>query len=126
MPRRGDTSAAAASWRSACRTSREPEIAVLLLADRGEETEAGRSIVPCMSDFHHGHGPQAEEYVLHQKYLTLEGQIDAATFEGNETEVRRLKPLVKREGALDQGKSKSHARELSEVAVGNLDPELAG
>ena len=28
--------------------------------------------------------------------LTLEGQIDAASLEGNEAEVRRLTPLVKR------------------------------
>jgi len=49
-----------------------------------------------MSEFHHGHEPRAEEIALHQKYLTLEGQIDAARLEGDEREVRRLTPLVKR------------------------------
>ena len=49
-----------------------------------------------MSEFHHEDEPRAEEIALHQKYLTLEGQIDAARFEGNEAEVRRLTPLVKR------------------------------
>lgn len=49
-----------------------------------------------MSDFHHGHEPRAEEIALHQKYLTLEGQIDAARLEGDEAEARRLAPLVKR------------------------------
>ena len=49
-----------------------------------------------MSEFHHGHEPRAEEIALHQKYLTLEGQIDAARLEGNEAEIRRLTPLVKR------------------------------
>ena len=49
-----------------------------------------------MSEFHHGHEPRAEEIALHQKYLTLEGQIDAARLEGDEAEVRRIAPLVKR------------------------------
>ena len=49
-----------------------------------------------MSGFHHGHEPRAEEIALHQKYLTLQGQIDAAQLEGDEVEVRRLTPLVKR------------------------------
>ena len=50
-----------------------------------------------MSEFHHGHEPRAEEIALHQKYhLTLEGQIDAARIEGDEAEVRRLTPLVRR------------------------------
>ena len=49
-----------------------------------------------MSDFHHGHEPRAEEIALHQKYLTLEGQVDAARLEGDEAETRRLTPLVKR------------------------------
>ena len=49
-----------------------------------------------MSDFRHGHEPRAEEIALHQKYLTLEGQIDAARLEGDEAEARRLTPLVKR------------------------------
>ncbi len=49
-----------------------------------------------VSEFHHGHEPRAEEIALHQKYLTLEGQIDAARLEGDEREARRLAPLVKR------------------------------
>ena len=49
-----------------------------------------------VSDFHHGHEPRAEEIALHQKYLRLEGMIDTARLEGNEREVRRLTPLVKR------------------------------
>jgi hypothetical protein len=49
-----------------------------------------------VSEFRHGHEPRAEEIALHQKYLTPEGQIDAARLEGDEREVRRLAPLVKR------------------------------
>jgi hypothetical protein len=49
-----------------------------------------------VSDLHHGHEPRAEEIALHQKYITLEGQIDAARLEGDEAEARRLTPLVKR------------------------------
>jgi hypothetical protein len=49
-----------------------------------------------VSKLHHGHEPRAEEIALHQKYLTLEGQVDAARLEGDEAEVRRLAPLVKR------------------------------
>ena len=49
-----------------------------------------------MTEFHHGQEPRAEEIALHQKYLTLEGEIDAARLEGDEREVRRLTPLVKR------------------------------
>jgi hypothetical protein len=61
------------------------------------ERVAGRDYCPAvMGDFHHGHEPRAEEIALHQKYLTLEGQIDAARLEGDEAEVRRLTPLVKR------------------------------
>ena len=64
-----------------------------------EGDPAGRridSLRLAMSDFHHGHEPRAEEIALHQKYLTLEGQIDAARLEGDEAEARRLTPLVKR------------------------------
>jgi hypothetical protein len=49
-----------------------------------------------VSDLHHGQEPRAEEIALHQKYLTLEGQVDAARQEGDEREVRRLTPLVER------------------------------
>jgi len=49
-----------------------------------------------MSEFHHGDEPRAEEIALHQKYLTLEGMIEAAREDGDEREVRRLTPLVER------------------------------
>jgi len=50
-----------------------------------------------MSNFLHGHEPWAEEIARHQKYLTLEGQIDEARLEEmRQAEVRRLTPLVKR------------------------------
>ncbi len=64
-----------------------------------EGDPADRRVDPlrlAMSEFHHGHEPRAEEIALHQKYLTLEGQIDAARLEGDEAEARRLTPLVKR------------------------------
>jgi len=46
--------------------------------------------------FDHGHEPRAEEIALHQRFLTLQVQIEAATAEGDEREVRRLRPLVER------------------------------
>jgi hypothetical protein len=49
-------------------------------------------------DFDHGHEPRAEEIALHQRFLTLLGQMEAAQTEGNETEVRRLDPLLERAG----------------------------
>ena len=64
--------------------------------DRELEAGSRNDRPPVMSEFHHGHEPRAEEIALHQKYLTLEGQIDAARLEGNEAEIRRLTPLVKR------------------------------
>ncbi len=39
------------------------------------------------------HGRRKSPFI---KYLTLEGQIDAARLEGDEAEARRLTPLVKR------------------------------
>jgi hypothetical protein len=56
--------------------------------ERPSELESSRH-----ERFHHGHKPRAEEIALHQKYLTLEGQIDASRLEGDEAEVRRLAPL---------------------------------
>jgi hypothetical protein len=47
-------------------------------------------------EFDHGHDPKAEEAALHQRFLTLLGQMEAAQAEGNETEVRRLNPLLAR------------------------------
>ena len=47
-------------------------------------------------DFDHGKEPTAEEIALHQRFLTLLGQMEAAQSEGNESEVRRLRPLLER------------------------------
>ena len=46
--------------------------------------------------FDHGNEPRAEEIALHQRYLTLQNQMEAARSEGNEAEVRRLRPLLER------------------------------
>jgi hypothetical protein len=46
--------------------------------------------------FHHGHEPRAEEIALHQRFLTLRGQMESAQSEGNDAEVRRLRPLLER------------------------------
>lgn len=46
--------------------------------------------------FHHGSDVRAEEISLHQKFLTLQNQVEAATEEGDERELRRLRPLVER------------------------------
>jgi hypothetical protein len=50
-----------------------------------------------MSDrFDHGHEPRAEEIALHQRFLTLQAQIEAASAEGDAAEVRRVRPLLER------------------------------
>jgi len=46
--------------------------------------------------FDHGHEPRAEEIALHQRFLTLQGQMEAAQAEANDREVRRLRPLLER------------------------------
>jgi hypothetical protein len=46
--------------------------------------------------FHHGHEPRAEEIALHQRFLTLLGQMDAAQADGDDREIRRLRPLLER------------------------------
>jgi hypothetical protein len=46
--------------------------------------------------FDHGHEPRTEEIALHQRFLTLLGQMEAAQAEGNEAEIRRLEPLLER------------------------------
>jgi hypothetical protein len=51
-------------------------------------------------EFDHGHEPRAEEIALHQRFLTLLGQMEAAQAEGNETEVRRLDPLLSGRGSV--------------------------
>ena len=47
-------------------------------------------------EFEHGDEPRAEEIALHQRFLTLLGEMEAAQSEGNESEVRRLRPLLER------------------------------
>lgn len=47
-------------------------------------------------EFEHGDEPRAEEIALHQRFLTLLGQMEAAQSEGNASEVRRLRPLLDR------------------------------
>jgi hypothetical protein len=46
--------------------------------------------------FDHGHEPRAEEIALHQRFLRLQVQIETAVSEGDEAEVRRLRPLLER------------------------------
>jgi hypothetical protein len=47
-------------------------------------------------EFHHGSEPRAEEIALHQRFLTLQGEMEAAQAEDHEAEVRRLRPLLER------------------------------
>ncbi len=47
-------------------------------------------------EFDHGKEPRAEEAALHQRFLTLLGQMEAARSDGNESEVQRLRPLLER------------------------------
>lgn len=44
----------------------------------------------------HSHEPRGEEIALHQRFLTLLGEMEAAQAEGDEAEVRRLRPLLER------------------------------
>jgi hypothetical protein len=46
--------------------------------------------------FEHGHEPRGEEIALHQRFLTLLGQMEAAQAEGNDAEIRRLERLLER------------------------------
>ena len=46
--------------------------------------------------FHHGGEIRAEEIALHQKFLTLLNQVEGATEDADEREVRRLRPLLER------------------------------
>jgi hypothetical protein len=46
--------------------------------------------------FDHGHEPRAEEIALHQRFLTPQGEMNAAVSEGDEREVRRLRPLLEK------------------------------
>jgi hypothetical protein len=47
-------------------------------------------------EFDHGDEPRAEEIALHQRFLTLQNQMEAAQSEANDAEVRRLRPLLER------------------------------
>ena len=47
-------------------------------------------------EFDHGNEPRAEEIALHQRFLTLQNQMEAAQSEGNEAEVRRLRAPLER------------------------------
>ena len=47
-------------------------------------------------EFEHGNEPRAEEVALHQKFLTLQGEMEAAQDEGDGREVRRSRPLLER------------------------------
>jgi hypothetical protein len=49
-----------------------------------------------VTEFDHGHEPRAEEIALHQRFLTLQGQMEPAAAEGDEREIRRLRPLLDR------------------------------
>jgi hypothetical protein len=53
--------------------------------------------VPCVTErFDHGHEPRAEEIALHQRFLTLQGEMETAQAEGDEAEIRRLRPILER------------------------------
>jgi hypothetical protein len=47
-------------------------------------------------EFEHGDEPKAEEIALHQRFLTLLGELEIAQAEGDTDEVRRLQPLLER------------------------------
>ena len=57
---------------------------------------AGVVLLPVPESFDHGHEPRAEEIALHQRFLTLLAQIEAASAEGDQREVTRLRPLLDR------------------------------
>jgi hypothetical protein len=61
-----------------------------------EKPPGGRTLVDMSESFDHGHEPRAEEIALHQRFLTLLTQIEVAAAEGDEREVRRLRPLLDR------------------------------
>ena len=47
-------------------------------------------------DFSHGEELRAEEIALHQKFLDAMAQLRAAEADGDEREVRRMRPVVER------------------------------
>lgn len=48
------------------------------------------------SKFSHGQEIRAEEIALHQKFVSAMGQLRAAEADGDEREVRWLRPVVER------------------------------
>ena len=51
---------------------------------------------PVPREFSHGAEIRAEEIALHQKYLDALGRFRAAESDGDEREVRRMRPVVDR------------------------------
>ncbi len=47
-------------------------------------------------EFEHADEPRAEEIALHQRFLTLLSQMEAAQSEGNTSEVQRLRLPLER------------------------------
>jgi hypothetical protein len=68
----------------------------LRLAGCQRSVGEGIRLLSVSESLDHGHEPRAEEIALHQRFLTLLGQIEAATSEGDEREVARLRPLLDR------------------------------
>jgi hypothetical protein len=63
---------------------------------RAVENSIRASVSAVSREFEHGNEPKAEEIALHQRFLTLQAQMETAQAEGNEPEVRRLRPLLER------------------------------
>lgn len=61
-----------------------------------DHSPVGRSLRGVHERLDHGHEPRAEEIALHQRFLTLQNQMEAASDEGDEREIRRLRPLLER------------------------------
>lgn len=61
-----------------------------------EPSRTRRKLRGVRDRFHHGHEPRAEEIALHQRFLTLQAQLEAASAEGDEEEVRHIRPLLER------------------------------
>ena len=60
------------------------------------QPQFGRNCASMSPEFVHGHEPKAEEIALHQRYLTLLGQMEEAVEEGDQLEVRRIAHLLQR------------------------------
>ena len=72
-------------------SSRSPRDTSARTADR--QALVGRmpgAALTMSREFEHGDEPRAEEIALHQRFLTLLGQMEAAQAEGNASEVQRL------------------------------------